>query len=279
MGWLHKHVTGHLHDALLHPTSTAVGLAGGNKSQQNWGSYLSPAPQESMGRNGLWNNDSVKHFSWWSNHDEHDAASKARIAAATENRTVAGNVDYLRAMYGTYEGANPGLAAQSAENGQALQQNHEHYRQAYLDYFNPQLDDQFNTAQHNDVFAGVNTGTSGGSADEIRKTKTLGTYATAQQQLGSRANNTVNDLVQGDHDTEMQLEDQIRHGGDASYLMSSGLRQTQANLAHAQSQIPSEALGDIFNNAGNLYEQGQLATGYGRRGLGVRSSDSLFANG
>jgi hypothetical protein len=212
---------------------------------------------------------SVSGYNAWSNHDTHAAASDARIAATNTNRGIKSNINDLHVMFGDYAGPDAGMQADSAANAAGRQGNYDHYRRAYLDYFSPQLNDQYNTANHNDLFSGVRTGTEGGSADALRQGSTLNKYVQAQQQLGSKANSAVNDLQAGDNAREMDLANQIQHGGDAAYLVNSGLRGSLQSLGAAQDAIGGTALGDVFNNAGSLYEQGQIAQGNGRRGLSL----------
>lgn len=210
------------------------------------------------------------HYHLWSNHDARAAEAEQKALAHHEAKTTAGNIRNLRVTFGTFNDARPKFAVQNAaskENLAGRTANYEHYRQAYQSYFNPQLTDQFNTASHNDLFAGASTGTAGGSADQIRQGNTLNKYVAARAQIGARANQGVNDLKTADSQRELSLEDQIRHGGDASYLISQGLGNAQGAIANAQQNIGTDTLGDIFSNAGNLYEQGQVAQGYGRRGL------------
>lgn len=253
------------------PVAGIVKSLGGGKTAQRLGGVLSPVPSENM----YTANDTapgVRHYSAWSDHNAHHAASEANKAAVAENLRVSNDIGGLHALFGDYTGTDPANIAQSGVNAAARSANYEHYRKAYLDYFSPQLNDQFNTANHNDLFSGIRTGTEGGSADALRQAGTLTKYVGAQQQLGSKANNAVNDLQAGDNAREMDLSNQIQHGGDAAYLINSGLRGGLASLGAAQDAIPGQAIGDVFNNAGNLYEQGQLAQGYGRRGLSLSPS-------
>ena len=223
-------------------------------------------------RFGARGGDWWKHYHLWSNHDARAAEQQQTAAALGEQKTVQGNVDDLRMTFGDYAGNDPNRLAASAQNKADRGANYEHYRQAYLSYFNPQLDTQAQTAQHNDLFAGVNTGTSGGSADQIRQGNTLGKYVNAKAQLGAKANAGVNDLVAGDQQRELGLEDQIRHGGDASFLINQGFQGAQGSLNTAQQNIGTNTLGDVFGNAGNLYEQSQIAQARGRRGLSFSNS-------
>lgn len=266
-----------LKKAVRRPTGTLVKALGGNETQQKWASYLSGVPSEPFAEAGK--DKKVRRTSVWSNHDAHAANSEANAAANQENHRVASNINDLHVLFGDYAGPDAGMMSESNTNATARGANYEHYRKAYLDYFSPQLGDQFNTANHNDLFSGIRTGTEGGSADMLRQGATLNKYADAQQQLGSKANSAVNDLQAGDNAREMDLANQIQHGGDAAYLVNSGLRGGLASLASAQDAIPGTALGDVFNNAGNLYEQGQIAQGYGRRGLGMGSSNSGLLTG
>lgn len=210
------------------------------------------------------------HYHLWSNHDARAAEAEQKALAHREENSTQKNVRNLRIAFGTYNSPNPhraGLNASSAENLAGRKAGYEHYRQAYQSYFTPQLNDQFNTASHNDLFAGVNTGTAGGSADEIRRGNTLNKYVGARAEIGARANQGVNDLAANDAQRELGLEGEIRHGGDASYLISQGFNNAQSAINSARQNIGTDTLGDVFNNAGNLYEQSQVAQGYGRRGL------------
>lgn len=257
MSWFGKH------RKLVHVAEAFAGVPGGaGRDIQNTGG-----------------GQKIANYSLWSNHNAHQQASNARENAASANRAVGSNVNDLRSLFGMYSGPDAHLTQQSNANQGAMQANYGHYRQAYLDYFQPQLNDQFNTATHNDLFAGVNSGTGGGSADRLRQQGTLNKYVQASQQVGSKANQAVNDLTASDQSRELSLEDQIRHGGDANYLINQGLQQGQNSLSNATAAIPGQALGDVFNNAGNLYEQGQIAQGYGRRGLGFGSSTTSNPNG
>lgn len=273
MGFLHHVFNRH---SLTRPTGTLVHALGGNNTQAKWASYLSGVPSEPFAEAGQ--DNKVRRQSAWSNHASHAAASEARVAANAENARVSNDIGGLHALFGDYTGTDQNDIAQSAANGAARNANYENYRRAYLDYFSPQLNDQFNTANHNDLFTGIRTGTEGGSADALRQGGTLNKYVMAQQQLGSKANNAVNDLQAGDNAREMDLSNQIQHGGDAAYLIGSGLRGGLASLGAAQDAIPGQTLGDVFNNAGSLYEQGQIAQGYGRRGLSLSptSGDGLL---
>lgn len=223
----------------------------------------------------------INNYSLWSNHNARVREQNQRDEARRAQQTVDQNVGDLNTLFGAYTGNNPALQSASAANANTIHAGYDHYKQAYLDYFNPQIDNQLTAQNHRNTFAGVATGTAGGSADQLRQQQTGEQYVSAQGQLGAKAQQQVNDLASADEQRRLGLVSEIRHGGDATEAINRGFADSSNAIENARSQIPAQALGNLFTDAGSAYSANQQGQGVGYGNGYYDNTDrslSLFGN-
>lgn len=249
------------------------------------------------GKNGYDWNDIRNHLSLYNNYRSANDAQNLDDTMAFENDQqrqaalrqagIENNLTGIRAQYGLWDGAKdaPDAAryvADAARTG--INATHDRYHQAYLDYFTPQLDQQFTGKLKSNEWTAASRGTTGGSADAVRNRPVLSAYLDAKQKIGAGANAGVQSLMDQEQQSRLRLEDKARNGLAPEYQVSDELSGLGRSLTRANQAIPGQALGDVFNTASdsaNSYNQGYGAQTGSREtaGLFERASRNSSATG
>lgn len=196
------------------------------------------------------------------------------------------SVTGIRAQFGLFDGdatANPGQAAYAKEQAAKINQSHDTYHQAYLDYFGPQLDNQFHGAMTKANWAGVNKGTSGGSADAVRERPVLDNYLEGQRKITAGADAGVQNLMDEETQSRNDLVAQARNGLAPEDAVNDSLAGLANAYTSANSQIHNQTLGDVFSTGGNLYSGYQsdvgATQGRNRANVGLFDGHGADSNG
>ncbi|WP_319496007.1 hypothetical protein [uncultured Cohaesibacter sp.] len=116
-------------------------------------------------------------------------------------------------------------------------------RSAYLDYYNPQIDDQYEAARKDLTFALARSGTLNSSVAADKQAELTQKYDDQRASILSQANNAVSEQQSRVANEKSALVSQLNATGDATQASNEALSRSQ-NLFTAQ---PSYSpLGDIF---------------------------------
>lgn len=137
------------------------------------------------------------------------------------------------------------------------------YRQDYMSYYQPQLENQYTDARTDVMYDLARRGATESSAGQRRLSDLLEEYNNQQTQLNSRATNAVNDYRSSVEQQRQSLISQAQAGmapTDAANLASNAYNSLK-------SQTPQyDALGDVFNQFADVY------------GLQLRAQGAGFGN-
>lgn len=153
------------------------------------------------------------------------------------------------------------LGAQAARNKAALDALYSGVRQNAFDAGKRRIDEQRSTAGRDLKFELFARGLNGGSVD-IDQNALLGrVFTQGLTDLGARADATATQLRTGDEQTRLGLLQSIDNGMDQGSAISSALNQMRNNADRASAEATGTTLGDLFADAGLLYQQGRRARG------------------
>lgn len=205
----------------------------------------------------------------WSNANN-DILSEQQDAEEREawmrQNGIENNVKGIRAQFGLFEGdpnADPAHAALAKQAAKDIGDSQDRYHQAYLNYFNPQLDDQYNDASRRATWAGVDRGNSGGSADQVRQRPILTRYVEGRQKVAAGADAGVSNLQDQEQAARIRLEGQARNGLAPEYAVRDELSSLGRGYDSANRAIAGDTLGDFFGAGAGINNSYQ--TGYGQQ--------------
>lgn len=123
------------------------------------------------------------------------------------------------------------------------------------------IDEQKATAGRDLKFELFARGLNGGSSD-IDQNALLGrTYTQGITDLGAKADTVATQLRGDNEQARLQLLQSIDSGMDQSSALSSALGQMKVNADRSAADATGTALGDLFANAGLIYQQNRVAQG------------------
>lgn len=207
-------------------------------------------------------------------------------AAALRQAGIENDVNGIRAQFGLFDGAavnsenHANLQALAEASRAGMDQTHDHFRQSYLDYFNPQVDETARTGMQHASWAAENRGTAGGSADQVRQRPVIERAITDRQKVGANAEAGVQGLIDKENQTRMGLEAQARGGRAPEEAVNDSLRSLMDDYRNAFSQINQGTVGTALTDAGGIYDRYQTSQGdqegqaAGRRGAGLFDGSS-----
>lgn len=123
------------------------------------------------------------------------------------------------------------------------------------------LDESKGTAQRNLKFELFARGLNGGSADVDQNALLGRTYTQGLTDLGAKADDTATQLKSDDEAARLGLLQSIDNGMDQQSAISSAIGQMKNSADRAASAATGTNLGDLFGNAGLLYQDAQYAKG------------------
>ena len=202
--------------------------------------------------------------------DRDKAAARQRLnllfgVAPTSNATTSGGaalvpgsvVDALTS--GGVSGS--GDAAEAAKNKAALDTLYSKVRSDAYAAGKTRLDEQRGTAGRNLKFELFARGLNGGSED-VNQNALLGrTYTQGITDLGAKADDVATQLKSDDEATRLGLLQSIDNGMDQQSAISSAIGQMKNSADRAASAATSTNLGDLFGNAGLMYQDYRMAKG------------------
>lgn len=154
-----------------------------------------------------------------------------------------------------------GLSDKAATNKAALDQMYAGVRQNAFDAGKRRLDEQRGTAGRDLKFELFARGLNGGSVDVDQNALLGRVYGQGVTDLSAKADATRTALRTGDESTRVSLLQSIDNGMDQGSAISSALAQMRNNADRAASEATGTTLGNLFADAGLLYEQGRRARG------------------
>jgi hypothetical protein len=154
-------------------------------------------------------------------------------------------------------------------------------RDAYLGYYQPQLDDQFAKAKEQLTFALARAGTLNSTFAADKQGELQNKYATQQASVLSQANADVASAKSRINNEKSALVSQLNATGDADRISNEALARTQQLFQEKPAYNP---LGDIFagvaagiGNAYGAYQNNQaLKNYYGTSGGGSGGSGGVY---
>lgn len=156
------------------------------------------------------------------------------------------------------EAKNAGVAA---PNKTALDSLYGKVRTDAFDAGKRRIDEQRGTAARDLKFELFARGQNGGSVD-IDQNALLGRkYDEGRVDLGAKADGIATGLRTNDETTRVGLLQSIDNGMDQGSAVSSALAQLKNNADRAASEATGTSLGNLFADAGLLYEQGRRSRG------------------
>lgn len=105
------------------------------------------------------------------------------------------------------------------------------------------------------------TGQNGGSGDVDENARLRRTYDQGLIDLGGKADAAKADFRNADEQTRLQLLQSIDNGMDQGSALAQATQSMQTAADKAAADATGTALGDLFTNAGLLYDQSQYAKG------------------
>ncbi len=153
------------------------------------------------------------------------------------------------------------MAEKAAANRQALDGIYSGVRQNAFDAGRRRLDEQRQNAGRDLKFELFARGLNGGSVDVDQNALVGRVYGQGLTDLGAKADATRTQLRTGDEQTRVSLLQSIDNGMDQGSAISSALTQMRNNADRAASEATGTTLGDLFADAGLLYQQGRRSRG------------------
>ncbi len=123
------------------------------------------------------------------------------------------------------------------------------------------LDESRTGAARDLKFSLFGQGLNGGSVDVDQNAKLGRTYNQGLLDLGGKADAAAADLRGSDESTRLGLLQSIDAGMDQGSAISSSLAQLRTNSDRAAADAQGTALGDLFGNAGLLYQRSEAGRG------------------
>lgn len=123
------------------------------------------------------------------------------------------------------------------------------------------VDDQKAKAGRDLKFELFAKGLNGGSVDVDQNALLGRTYSQGLTDLGAKADATAADLRGNDTAARLQLLQSIDNGMDQGSAVSSALGQLKVNSDKAAADATGSNIGDLFANAGLLYQKSQASQG------------------
>lgn len=157
--------------------------------------------------------------------------------------------------------AQDGMGAEAARNKAALDALYGNVRKNAFDAGKRRLDEQRGTVARDNKFELFARGLDGGSVDVDQNALIGRVYGQGLTDLGARADATATQLRTGDEQTRVSLLQSIDGGMDQGSAISSALTQMRNNADRASAEATGTSLGDLFADAGLLYQQGRRARG------------------
>lgn len=154
-----------------------------------------------------------------------------------------------------------GLSAEAAKNKAALDALYSDVRTNAYTAGKRRADDQRGDAARDLKFELFARGLDGGSVDVDQNALLGREYTDALTQLSAKADQTATGLRSNDEQTRVGLLQSIDSGMDQGSAVSSALTQLRNNADRAAAEAQGLDLGDLFTNAGLLYNQGRRARG------------------
>lgn len=171
-----------------------------------------------------------------------------------------------QAAFDAASGASAEQTAESAKNKAALEALYGGVRSSSMAAGKRRLDEGKADAGRGLKFELFARGLNGGSVD-VDQNNLLGrTYTSGVTDLGGKADSAVASLKAGDEGARLQLLQSIDNGMDQGSALSSALAQMKNNAEKAGAEAIGANVGDIFSNAGLLYERERRARGEQRAG-------------
>ena len=163
--------------------------------------------------------------------------------------------------YDAAMGGMAGMGDEAARNKTALDALYSGVRTNAFTAGRRRVDDQKNNASRDLRFELFSRGLNGGSVD-IDQNALLGrTYTQGLTDLGARADATATQLRANDESTRVGLLQSIDNGMDQGSAISSAINQLKNNADRAGSEATGMNIGNLFGDAGLLYERGRRAQG------------------
>lgn len=123
------------------------------------------------------------------------------------------------------------------------------------------LDESKDTAQRNLKFELFARGLNGGSEDVDQNALLGRTYTQGLTDLGAKADDTATQLKSDDEAARLGLLQSIDNGMDQQSAISSAIGQMKNSADKAAAAATSTNVGDLFSNAGLLYQDYRYAKG------------------
>jgi len=123
------------------------------------------------------------------------------------------------------------------------------------------VDEQRGAAGRNLKFELFAKGLNGGSVDVDQNALLGRTYTQGLTDLGAKADATAADLRGNDTAARLQLLQSIDSGMDQGSAVGSALGQMKVNSDKAAADATGSSIGDLFANAGLLYQKSQASQG------------------
>lgn len=123
------------------------------------------------------------------------------------------------------------------------------------------LDEDYADARRSNRFELFARGLNGGSEDIDQSARERRVYSKGLLDLGARADAARAGFRANDEETRLQLLGAIDAGMDQGSALTSASNRMRIAADKAAADAQGTALGDVFNNAGLLYDNGQYALG------------------
>lgn len=152
-------------------------------------------------------------------------------------------------------------AASVGQNRQARDSLYQRVRDNAFGAGKRRLDEDHSDAARKLKFELFATGNAGGSEDINQNSRLKRTYTQGLMDLGGKADAARADFRGADESARLQLLQSIDAGMDQGSALSSAAQQMQVAADKAAADANGTAVGDLFDNAGLMYEQSQYAKG------------------
>lgn len=196
-----------------------------------------------------------------------EAKSQAeKQASAEEDRQRAIIQDRQDQIARIREAFGMGTSATAQENATRLADTINEYYNNYLSQNLRTVDDQYAGASRTSRQNLARVGQLGSGLDSANKSTTLADYLRGRQTAVSKAAAAKDALSASLSNQRLSFENLISGGGAAPDLAGVA-NQQKALLTQAQTNIPSNAVGDLFKVAGNTYYNGAIQQAQGNQGL------------
>ena len=171
------------------------------------------------------------------------------------------NIGQVREAYGI------GSTGTAQDNAKKLTDSINEYYNNYLTNSLRSVDDQYAGASRTSRQNLARVGQLGSSLDTTSRSGNLADYLRGRQQAVASAATAKDSLSNQLTNQRVGLESQISGGTVANPDLSGVAAQQQASISQAQSQIPANAIGSLFNTAGSTYFNGATQGALGNQGL------------